>query len=292
MNHRKSLLLAAEDVGPSGTKVIKIDIDRPISRIMVKFKTTKASAGMSAPSPANITKIEIVDGSTPLFSLTGYECQALGYYNRPGRALDHGQHISTLSEVDLYPIDFGRWLWDSLLAFIPTRFTNPQLRITFDEDVSDTSVTANELEVWADIFDEKQISPVGFLSATEHYSYTCGADNSYEMISLPEDRVIRQLLVRAFQDGYEPWYQIDEARLDEGTLDCIPWEFTNLEEYYRMQKGTMQPINTPLIVNVATGERTFYIPATDYWASAQFYPSRPQMSSTRMPPPRKAGNWC
>ena len=231
MNYRTANLMAAEDVGPSGTKVVDINVSKPISQIDLTFKTTKASQGQSAGSPANISWIELVDGSKRLFSLTGYECQALAYYSRPGISCDHGQHISSLSEFDTYPILFGRHLWDKELAFDPTKFVNPQLRITYDEDVSDTSVTANEMEIFAHIFDELAISPVGFLSAIEHYDYTLGADNSFETIELPDDRPIRQILVRAHQAAYEPWYSIDEARFDEGTLDKVAWEFTNLENY-------------------------------------------------------------
>ncbi len=267
MNYRNAQILAAEDLGASGTKVIDIDIQKPISRITVRFKTTRAAITMAAPAPANISKIELVDGSRRLFSLTGYEAEALGYYNRPGSVFDHGQHINTQSEVDIYPIDFGRYLWDPLLALDPLKFANPQLRITYDEDVADTSVTSNECEVWADVFDDKTIAPVGFLSAIEHHSYTPGADGSYETISLPDDRPIRQMLVRAHYDGYEPWYQVDEARFDEGTLDKIAWEYTDLEYYYRRMKSVWKPIVLPLAGHAYATASVFYIPQSDYWAS-------------------------
>jgi len=267
MNYRHALLLAPEDLGGSGTKVIDIDVRNPISRIDIKFKTTKASNGMSAGAPANISAIELVDGSKVLHSLNGHENQALAYYSDPGVIMDHGQHVSTLSEVDEFRISFGRHLWDEMLAFLPGNFINPQLKITFDEDVSDTSVSANECEVWARIFDEKSVSPIGFLSAIEQYQYTCGAANSYENISLPEDREIRQILVRAYQDGYEPWYQIKEARLDENTLDRIPFDFTDLETYYRMMKSVWKAIVQQVVLAPGSGGQTYYLPMTDYNAS-------------------------
>lgn len=266
MKYREAQLLVGEDVGASGTKVIDINVTQPVSQIDITFKTTKASNGMSAGSPANISKIELVDGSKRLVSLSGYELQALAYYSRPGIVCDHGQHISTLSEYDTYPIMFGRWLWDRDLAFLPTKFTNPQLRITYDEDVSDTSVTTNELEIWAHIFDELAISPMGFLSAIEHYDYTCGDADSYKTIELPDDRVIRQILVRAYQAGYEPWYQIDEARLDEATMDRIVWEYTNLENYYRRMKSRWPLIVQQLAILSDTGGLDFYVPMTDYYS--------------------------
>ena len=268
--YRDALLLAAEDVGASGTKVIDLDVDQKISRIDMRFQTTKASQGMSAGSPANITRIELVDGAEILHSLTGYESQALAYYNRPGISMEHGQHISTLSEADFFSLDFGRWLWDMELAFDPARFRNPQLRVSFDEDVSDTSVTANELEVTARIFDEKEITPIGFLRAVEHFDYTVGSDNSFETVKLPEDFVIRQMLVRAFRDGFEPWAQIDEARLDENNLQRIPFDYTNLENYYRQKKSEWPLIHTSLALISDAGGLTFYIPQTDFYSGASF----------------------
>lgn len=269
MKYREAQILVAEDVGAAGTKVIDVNINKPISQIDITFKTTKATQGQSAGSPANITKIELVDGSKRLFSLSGYECQALAYYSRPGIVCDHGQHVNTLSEFDTYPLLFGRYLWDRMLAFDPRKFINPQLRITYDEDISDTSVSANELEVWAHIFDELEISPLGFLSALEHYSYTCGANNSFETIELPEDKPIRQLLVRAYQAGYEPWYQIDEARFDEGILDKLAWEFTDLEIYYRRMKAHWSMIAQQVYVAPLTTGNYYYLPMTDYHAGIQ-----------------------
>jgi len=269
MNYREAQLLYPQDMtNGAGTVIVDVDVQKPISRINVKFKTTKTLEHMTAPTPANIPKIELVDGSTVLHALTGYENQALAYYSRKRAIMDHGQHIRTSSEEDHYAIDFGRYLWDEHLAFDPMRFHNPQLKITYDENVADTGVTENELSVWAEIFDEKAITPQGFLMAVEQYAYTPGANNSFEMISLPSDRPIRQILVRAHQEQKEPWYNIKEARLDEGTLDRIPWDYTNLEDYYRRMKGVWRRLSGGLQVNLLTDvARVFYIPATDYFAS-------------------------
>lgn len=266
MNYRTAQLLAPEDLGASGTKVIDIDVQKPISRIDIRWRTTKVLAYMTAGSPGDLTRIELVDGAKRLVSLTGYELQALDYYNRPGCLFEHGQFLATNSQMSLFSIDFGRTLWDPELAFDPTRFTNPQLRITWDEDVSDTSNETNEMEVEAHIFDEKAISPLGFLSPIEHYDYTLGADNSYETIELPEDRPYRQILVRAYQDGYEPWYSIDEARFDEGTLDRIAFEYTNLEKYTRRMKSVWPIIVMPFVATGAASARNFYVPMTQYWS--------------------------
>ena len=169
MKYRRALLLAPGSLGASGTKVIEIDVDKPISRIEIRFKTTKVLSYMTAPAPANMLKVELVDGSKVLHSLTGYENQALAYYSRDRISMSHGQHIPTSSEEDLYALDFGRKLWDKELAFVPGNFHNPQLRLTWNRALADTSCVSDEIQVWADIFDEAAISPIGFLSAIEHY---------------------------------------------------------------------------------------------------------------------------
>lgn len=267
MKYRHSTILATEDVDEKGTKVISIDIAQPISWIDIKFKVTRASDGMSAGGPANILKIELVDGSLPLVSLTGYQCQALNYYNHPGFQIGHGQELNQNAEEEHYRLDFGRWDWDDVLALLPDKFTNLTLKISFDEDLSDTGVSVNEMEIWAAIFDEKVISPVGFLAAVEHHAFTCGSDNSYEPVKLPDDLVIRQILVRAYQDGYEPWVIIKEARFDEGGLARIPWEYTNLENYYRRMKSLWKPIIYRFQAKASTTGAVLYVPQTDYWAT-------------------------
>jgi len=268
MNYREAQLLYPQDMtNGAGTVVVDVDVNKPISRINIKFKTTKVLDHMTDAAPANIPKIELVDGSTVLHALSGRENQALAYYSRNHPSMEHGQHLKTQSEEDHYVIDFGRWLWDELLAFDPLRFHNPQIKITYDENVADTSAEVNELAVWAEIFDEKVISPLGFLMAVEHYAYTPGALNSFELISLPSDRPIRQILVRAHDETFAPWVSVNEARLDEGTLDTIPWDYTNLEDYYRRMKGVWRPITTNFNVALAAGvARVFYIPQTDYYA--------------------------
>ena len=269
MNYREAQLLYPQDMtNGAGTVIIDVDVQKPISRINIKFKTTKKGDAMDDAAPANIPKIELVDGSTVLHALTGRQNQALAYYSRPFAIMDHGQHNKNNSEEDHYVSDFGRWLWDEQLAFNPLQFHNPQLKISYDENLADTTVEENELSVWADIFDEKQISPLGFLMAVEQYAYTPGANNSFEIISLPSDRPIRQILVRAHQETKSPWYSIKEARLDEGTLDTIPWDYTDLEDYYRRMKGVWRRLAGGFNCGLLTGSaRVFYIAATDYYAT-------------------------
>jgi hypothetical protein len=258
---------AQASAAASGTLTLPIRYKNPISRFEITYKTTKVLDGMTAAGPANIPKVELVDGSTPLHSLSGYTNQALAYYSRGNVSMEHGQHIPTLSEVDIYALDFGRKLWDPLLAFDPTKFNDPQLRITWNRALADTSVSVDSLEIWASLFDEKVPSPIGFLSARQLWAGTFLADNSINEVLIPEDEVIRQLLVRANEATYEPWHQVDIAVLDEAATGKVIFNYQDLEMYYRRMKSRWPMMHTPLFIGATTSARIFYIPETDFWAS-------------------------
>lgn len=268
MKYRTAELMSATDLGASGTKSLDINVLDPISRISFYFKTTKSKNSMDSYLWKDIPKIELVDGSDVLHSLNGGENQALCIFDRKVPTMNHGQESLGNSTLATFAIDFGRFLWDPILAFDPTKFKNPQLKITYDEDVADTGVTVNECKVLVDCFDEKIITPIGFLSAKELYSYTCGNENSYEDVDLPTDYPIRKILLQAYYAGYEPWVQIAEARLSEDNLKRIIFDHTSLEYYHRMRKGIDPPVEELLQYAGSTGVQYYYVTPTDYWIAA------------------------
>jgi hypothetical protein len=266
MKYRDATILDPEDqTAGAGTKTIDINIQDPISQLDIVFSTTKSKEGMDSYPHRNITKIELVSGSDVLFSMNGGQAQALGIYHRKAPTMSHGQHMNANSEYDIYPIDFGRKLWDPMLAFDPKRFRNPQLKITYDEDVADTGVTANELAVYAKCFDEKSISPLGFLLSKNHWESLMGADGTYSYIDLPTDYPIRKLLIQGYYAGYEPWYQIEDARLSEDNLKKVVWDW-NIEKYYRNMKGVWNEVREEFEGLVQTNTKYYYLTPTDYYA--------------------------
>jgi hypothetical protein len=265
MNYRTDLLLAATAMpAASGTKTMDILIKKPISRIEMTYTTTKVLATNAYGVPACIPKIELVDGSKPLHSLCGYTNQALAYYSRGNVAMEQGIHIRTQEECATYAIDFGRFLHDPLLAFDPSKFPNPQLKISWNRAACDASVATDSLEIWAEVFDEKMPSPIGFLSAREIWSGNFLAENSVNEILLPEDEVIRQLLVRANYAGYEPNYQVDIAKLDEASGGAVIFDYQNLDKYLQRMKSRWQVIKCPFTGGFDGGAETFYVPQTEY----------------------------
>jgi len=253
MKYRVAEILDEKTLGTSGTEVIDLNVAEPISRIDLRYKVTKSKHGMDAHPAADIIKIELVDGSDVLHSLSGYENQALCIYDRKVPTMCHGQHTDASDEESEYGIDFGRFLWDPLLAFLPGNFRNPQLKITYNSLLSDTGATVPMLEVFAHLFDEKAITPAGFLMSKEIYNAADPANDSFKYVDLPTDYPIRQLLLRAFEPAYTPWACIEGVRLDEENLKRIPFDYSTEELFYG--------------VGDAAGTYTFYVTPTDYFAS-------------------------
>lgn len=221
MNYRIAKIFSPKDMGTDGTEIIDLNVVDPISRLMVCFRAQNGSNDMDDHPAANLTKIELVDGSDVLYSLSGKEGQALNFYNRkekPYSYIDnHDDHWQSVT----IGIDFGRYLYDPMLALDPKKFTNLQLKITYDEDVCELEADHNYLEVYAYLFDQKVISPVGFLSPRDIKSYAVAAD-TYEYTDIPTDQILRGLFVNTIKNGYTWTTHIAEVRLSEDSDKRIP----------------------------------------------------------------------
>lgn len=267
MNYRTVTIQPLKTFDTDGTLILPIRGTDVISRITIKFDITKVLHAMSRHSASDITRIELVDGSDVLFSLTGYECQALCIYSRKCGGMVRGQHMGGNPERSFYGLDFGRYLYDPVLALDPKRFDNLQLKVTYTLNTMDADAAAGSIEVFSHVFDEKVVSPIGFLMSKEHYSYQCGADGSYEYIDLPTDWPLRKLLVRGWEDGEEPESVIESVRLDEDNLKRIPIDIVT-KTYNDMMKAVWTPVQEmfSIIVSNAIGN-IFYVTPTNYFPS-------------------------
>lgn len=240
MKYRETELLDRTDVGTAGTKTIDVNVLDPISRIDITWQA-KVGNTMIAQLGAMLPKIELVDGSDVLFSMNGLEAQALNIYDRKVPTMNGLWFCGGNYMQATFGIDFGRWLYDPELAFDPKQFRNPQLKITHDESAAWASCTDNYLEVFAHCFDEKVISPIGFLMSKKHHAYTPGNENVYEYIELPTDHTIRQMLIRGFLSATDPLDVVDEARLSEDNDKRVVFD-TELRRYFYRMHGNWIPV--------------------------------------------------
>lgn len=261
MRTRVATILAAEDLGASGTKIIDINIKDVISRITVNFFSTNGGTTIAAHPAANIEKIEVVDGSDVLFSLSGFQTQGINFYDHGGKVPYTSLRTYASGQRAIFSIDFGRFLYDPLLAFDPKKFTNPQLKITWDETNAQADTTENECEVLAHIFDEFVPEPGGFLMTKEIYSYTVGT-TGYEYIDMPTDYITQQIFAKAFLAPYGMTSIFDAFKLSEDNDKRIPLDLSS-DELERIAFETYGFVKEHVKCNAAAGVVNFFGMPTD-----------------------------
>ena len=221
MNYRHAEVLAEQDLGESGTKIIDIDVKDPISRLTLIHRPVGGSNTPIAHPVKNIVKIELVDGSEVLYSLNGYQGQALNCFDSKQPIIQEVDGRTGGVPMCYVHLDFGRWMWDEELAFDPKRFKNPQLKLTWNEANYDASCTSHGFMIYASVFDEKIISPLGFLMSKliKSFAPTSGA---YEYTDLPTDYPMRKLFVQGLKYGAGVRGLIEQIRLSEDNDKRIP----------------------------------------------------------------------
>jgi hypothetical protein len=255
-------MLSRKDVTTAGVEPIDIKLVDVISRIQIRFEGINNGHTPTAHPAKQVSKIELVDGSDVLMSLTGMEAEALSFYethrSRPYE-IDYRDDMFT---EQIFDLNFGRWLFDPQLAFDPNRFTNPQLKITHNKASGGSSPDAGYLTVWADIFDEKRVSPLGWLMAKEHYTYTPTA-SSYKDIDLPDDYILKRMLIQSLHAPNTFTNNIDEIRIDEENLKKVPLDLDMF--IYMSSVMNVMPLYEEIIaVYTANGNKTVYVTPGEY----------------------------
>jgi hypothetical protein len=144
-----------------------------------------------------------------------------------------------------FELNFGRYLYDELLAFDPTKFNNPQLRITHNLAAGGSTPTTAYLSVFAHCFDEKAAKPVGFLMSKEQDTYTLVA-SAKQGVDLAVDIPYRFLLIKSLTAGKNPHENFNKIKLsedndarviinEESTSDLVKL----LQEYPRIVEGIL-----------------------------------------------------
>lgn len=214
MNYRLASILPSEAANTAGTKTIDINVADPVSRFVIQIKGFNNGNEPTAHPAKMISKIELVDGSDVLFSLSGVEAQALNFYDSGKLPHTVLNYLNDVYAIATFHIDFGRFLYDPVLAFDPKKFTNPQLKITHDLAAGGSTPDAALLSVYAHLFDEKSVSPTGFLMNKEQYSYTL-VQSAKEHIDLATDYPYRKLILQSMSTTLQPWEQFNQVKLSQ-----------------------------------------------------------------------------
>jgi len=268
MNYRLSTLLADTSYSADKTEIIDIDVIDPISQIIMELSANITDdTAITAHVMECITKIELIDGSDVLFSLTGKEAEAADWYCNHNFNSPWNIYMGWGETERQIRLNFGRYLLDPVLAFDPKKFRNPQLKISLDINAGGAVPTTNKLRVWAVLFDEKKVTPVGFLMHKEIKNYVMTA-SGHEYTDLPRDYPYRKLFIRQQEAGTEPGQNISNIKLSEDQdkriiVNHLP------EDILRTIAMISPPIWEYIHARVATSQTSIYCtPTTRVYAVA------------------------
>jgi hypothetical protein len=214
MNYRNSEILADESIAVAGTKTIDINLSDAISRLTVQVKATNSTSTPIGHPALMVSKIEIVDGSNVVFSMRGIGAQALDFYDTGISPHNAVVYHSGVQCIALYNLNFGRGLYDEVLALDPKRFNNLQLKISHSMIQGGSTPSAATMRIRADVFDGKVPSLQGFLCSKEHYSFP-DESGGIVYVDMPTDYALRKMLIVARADSKAPFEQISQVKLSE-----------------------------------------------------------------------------
>lgn len=275
MNYRLSTILDRELHSADTTKVIDITLADPVSQLAILYEPVNGAEAEPTGHPAKcISKIELVDGSDVLYSLTGQEAQAVDFYHNRREPANMMCYLNGMTAEMVYNINFGRWLWDPLYAFSPKKFSNPQLKITIDRDAGGCTVTTGYLTVQALIFDEKKVEPAGFFMHKEIKDFALGAA-THEYTDMPTDFPYRKLFMRIQKYAAGLELSFGKIKLTEDNDRRIPFNHT-IFEILKSIVGAGPMYRENIITHGVTTHRHYYntpcywpLFASSGWSSAE-----------------------
>ena len=232
MRNRKVVIQDDKVLDASGTTIINLDFSNPISRLIIGVKGQRyARTNTNNPRVERyITKVEVVDGSEVLFSMSMEQLCALQFYALNGLPY---HSITCHSYVDgnriWASICFGRDDSDNELLFDPKRFVNPQLKITyaFTEGAAHWTDNGQKLTVAAIVVENPTQEPLGFFMSKQIYAWTSAASGDHT-IDMPRDYPYRLILLTS-RDATTPIY----GQISHVKISCDIDRFVPLDEDMR-----------------------------------------------------------
>ena len=152
------------------------------------------------------------------------------------------QEQTSMSNYWCIPMTFGRHLTDPEYIFDPTKFRNPQLRITWNLSAVTAVGTAGSwledavaggglnISVWAKVMEEGA-RPKGYLMAKELKEFTTAASGQ-EITYLPTDFDIRKLMVRAYKNVGDMTDAITRIKISQDEDKWIPVDLGSADFIY------------------------------------------------------------
>jgi len=191
-----------ENVDMTLNSTYRIDLPEHgvLGALMIKIEGTNVTGhGQDAANWRvldNITEISVMlNGATIAKSLAGDLVQACAFYDNGIASPDLWRHYATNTQFGFFLIDFGRYLYDPLLALDLAKFKNVELRIKNDAAVA-TEFSALTVSILAFYLREGPGGgPIGFMRTEAWREYTT-VQAATEYLKLPTEYPIRRIILQ------------------------------------------------------------------------------------------------
>jgi hypothetical protein len=252
---RQTTIQANGSHAAATTDIIPIRVSDPISRIVIPYGVTVGAAARLGHLSQVFTKIEIVDGSDVLFSLTGSAIDGMARQRAIASSSTFSRPDISTEDFGNLIIDFGRYLYDKELAFDPTKFSNPQIKVTHNFATVEANATAVEYAILADVMEGLSANPRGFLMKKEVKSWVAVAAG-WEYTEMPRDYPYRAIWLKGHTKSVGVGSHWSRAVLSEDNYKRVPFDCLvddqiadNAADYGLITEhvsGTISAVATPL----------------------------------------------
>jgi len=243
-------------INDSDTVSIDINIHKPISAFEVLYEATNgATSCVDHELHDDISKIELVDGSNVITSLSMMEAQALEFFCTKKKPFMQLSEAASGTQKESALILFGRYLGDPDYYLDPTKFDNLQLQLVHNLTISATAGFATgtgKVSVFAHIL-EDGFGPVrGYMMSKEKKSWTTSSSGD-EITKLPVDHPYKLLLIKALVSLSRFDEVITQVKLGVDEDSFIPFDLRGRHLAYFNEQWFGQLEQTKTILSADDG---------------------------------------
>lgn len=227
---RDAVLLYQQTETDTETEIVDVNIVDPISAFYIEVECTNGATSNKGNYISDIvTKVEVVDGAEVLVSLNMFQLEFFHWLKlKQLPVLFPSEWGGGLQRHGVYLL-FGRYLWDKERAFDPTRYKNPQVKITFNKAViraaaADGFASGNNIKLTLVAKIMQGVAAPGRFFMQKQIDSFVSAASGDKRIDLPTDYPYTCILLRAYIQGSDIDEVISDLKITAETDKYIPLE--------------------------------------------------------------------
>jgi hypothetical protein len=229
MKIREHLLVNAQTLTDSQTVTKDLPPGLKIQELRCRYSATNgATSNTLGKLNGLVSKLEVVDGSDVLHSLSGQEEQALNAYRHWRLPFQQLNSKAGGAVIEEFIINFGRFRGDRECYLDTSRFRNAQLRLTHALTISATAGFATgtgALTVIAKLIEDGAPANRGFIMSKSFKSWTSLASGR-EDTELPLDYPYQSLMFKDLKTLIEPDVNITNLKLEVNSGRWTPFDLS------------------------------------------------------------------